>query len=71
MSFRLGLCPFLGFCPELVVHSAKWTTGSQLLARFAPFSGISIRASGPLDGVDHWLLAFSPIPAFFRASDLS
>ena len=65
MSFRLGLCPFLGFCPELVVHSTEWATSSQLLTQFEPFFRLSRRASGPLVGVGHWLLAFDPVSAFF------
>ena len=47
------------FLPEPVVHSTEWTTGSQLLPRFGPVSPVSGRASGPLDGVDHWLSAFA------------
>ena len=58
MSFRLSLSPFQGFLAELVVHSTEWTTGSQLLTRFTPFSGLLTRASGPLGKVDHWLTAF-------------
>ena len=35
---KKGTVPPLDFMPEPVVHSTKWTTGSQLLPRFAPFS---------------------------------
>ena len=49
----LSFCPDLGqfpqFLAELVVHSTEWTTGSQLLPWFEPFSRLSGRASGPLD----------------------
>ena len=43
---------------ELVVYSSKWTTGSALFLVFALFLAVSLGASGPLDGVDHWLGAF-------------
>ena len=67
LAFAL-VCPFPQFLTELVVHSTEWTTGSQLLPRFAPFSPVSDRASGPLDGVDHWLLALALFGAVFRLS---
>ena len=38
-----------------MVHSAEWTTGSQLFLAFDLVSALSRGASGPLDGVDHWL----------------
>lgn len=53
--------PFPRLLAELVVHSTEWATGSQLLTQFALFSRLSLRASGPLDGVGHWLLAFGPV----------
>ena len=56
---KKGTVPPLEFLPEPVVHSTEWSTGSQLLPRFAPLSPVSGPASGPLDGVDHWLLAFA------------
>ena len=43
---------------ELVVYSSKWTTGSALFLVFALFLAVSLGASGPLDGVDHWRGAF-------------
>ena len=39
-------------------HSLKWTTGSALFLVFALFLAVSLGASGPLDGVGHWLDAF-------------
>ena len=57
---KKGTVAPLEFLTEPVVHSTKWTTGFQLLPWFEPFSRLSGRASGPLDGVDHWLLAFAP-----------
>ena len=56
---------FPSFLTEPVVHSTEWSTGSWLLPRFAPLSQLSGPASGPLDGVDHWLLAFAPFWAIF------
>jgi len=50
------------FFGELVVHSTEWTTGSQLFRAFDPVSALSRAASGPLDGVDHWLMTF---PSFW------
>ena len=41
--------------PQLVVHSPKWTTSSQLFSLFTSFSTASALASGPLRRVDHWL----------------
>ena len=55
--------PFSRFPTELVVHSTEWTTGSQLFPCFAPFSQLSGPASGPLGGVDHWLLALALVQA--------
>ena len=43
---------------ELVVHSKEWTTGSHLFGAFDLVSATFRGASGPLDGVDHWLAAF-------------
>ncbi len=62
---KKGTVAPLEFLPEPVVHSTKWTTGSQLLPRFGPVSQVSARASGPLDGVVHWLPAFALFCAFF------
>ena len=62
---KKGTVPPLEFLPEPVVHSTEWSTGSQLLPQFEPFSPVSARASGPLDKVDHWLLAFAPFWALF------
>ena len=41
---------------ELVVHFPEWTTGSFDLAGKPVKSADYVRASGPLSGVDHWLL---------------
>ena len=62
---KKGTVAPLEFLPEPVFHSMEWSTGSQLLPRFAPFFQVSDRASGPLDKVEHWLLAFAPIWALF------
>ena len=62
-SKKMGTVAPLEFLPEPVVHSTKWTTGSQLLPCFAPFSQLSGPASGPLGGVDHWLLALALVQA--------
>ena len=62
---KKGTVPPLEFLPEPVVHSTEWSTGSQLLPQFEPFSPVSARASGPLDKVDHWLPAFALFCAFF------
>ena len=62
---KKGTVPPLDFLPEPVVHSTEWSTGSQPLPRFGPVSQVSARASGPLDGVVHWLPAFAPVCAFF------
>ena len=62
---KMGTVPPLEFLPEPVVHSTEWSTGSKLLPWFAPFSQVSDRASGPLDKVDHWLLAFALVCALF------
>ncbi len=35
---KKGTVPPLVFLPEPVVHSTEWSTGSQLLPWFAPFS---------------------------------
>ena len=43
---------------ELVVHSKEWTTGSHLFGAFDLVSATFRGASGPLDGVVHWLTAF-------------
>ena len=56
---KKGTVAPLEFLPEPVVHSTEWSTSSRLLPWFAPFSQVSDRASGPLGGVDHWLLAFA------------
>ncbi|ESK65724.1 hypothetical protein GCWU000182_00789 [Abiotrophia defectiva ATCC 49176] len=42
-----------------MVHSAEWTTGSRLFRLFSHFWVLSSLASGPLDGVDHWLAAWA------------
>ena len=67
-----SFCPVLRLFPqfpaELVVHSTEWTTSSQLLPRFAPLSQVSDRASGPLSGVDHWLLALALFWTIFPVS---
>ena len=62
---KKGTVAPLEFLTEPVVHSTEWSTGSQLLPRFAPLSPVSGRASGPLGGVDHWLPAFAPFWASF------
>ena len=41
-----------------MVHSTEWTTGSRLFGDFDPVSALSQGASGPLDGVVHWLTTF-------------
>ena len=61
--------PFPRFLTELVVHSTEWSTSSRLLPCFAPLSQLSGLASGPLDGVVHWLPAFALFCAFFPVSD--
>ena len=62
---KKGTVAPLEFLTEPVVHSTEWTTGSQISPRFEPFSQLSDPASGPLDKVDHWLLAFALFCAFF------
>ena len=57
------LLPFSG---ELVVHSTEWTTGSRLFLAFGPVSELFRAASGPLDGVDHWLMTFPGFWPSFR-----
>ena len=66
---KKGTVAPLEFLTEPVVHSTKWTTGSRLLPCFAPLSQLSGLASGPLDGVVHWLPAFALFCAFFPVSD--
>ncbi len=58
VPFSELLTRLLPFHEELVVHSTKWTTGSYLFLAFVPVSALSRVASGPLDGVDHWLMTF-------------
>ena len=41
-----------------MVHSTEWSTGSRLCGAFDLVSALFQGASGPLDGVDHWLTAF-------------
>ena len=41
---------------ELVVHFPEWTTGSIDLAGKPGKKPEFVIASGPLSGVDHWLL---------------
>ena len=69
---------FLGaggyFRGELVVHSDEWTTGSSSFCFFGGKWLLSGRASGPLDGVDHWLQLFLPfwgLEATFEARQWS
>ena len=54
-GFSWLLTHFRHFLGQLVAHSTEWTTGSRLFLAFDPFSALSQAASGPLDGVDHWL----------------
>ena len=54
-----------------MVHSTEWTTGSRLCGAFDSVSGTFRGASGPLDGVVHWLTtfrAFDPISSFFQGA---
>ena len=41
-----------------MVHSTEWTTGSRLFGAFDLVSALFQGASGPLDGVVHWLTTF-------------
>ena len=41
-----------------MVHSTEWATGSRLFGAFDLVSAFSRGASGPLDGVVHWLTTF-------------
>ena len=66
-DFLPGFCTFPAFPAQPVVHSMEWTTGSRLPARFRPFPGLAIRASGPLKRVDHWLMTFPPGFGLFQA----
>ena len=53
-----------------VVHSTEWTTGSSYFCLFGGKWLLSGCASGPLDGVDHWLRLFLPfwgLEATFKA----
>ena len=43
---KKGTVPPLVFLPEPVVHSTEWSTGSQLLPWFAPFSRFPAEAGG-------------------------
>ena len=57
-----------------VVHSTEWTTSSGFFCLFGGWWPLSGRASGPLDGVDHWLRLFLPfwgLEATFRARQWS
>ena len=63
----LDFGPVSAFSEELVGHSPKWATSSTLFPDFGPFSAFSLGASGPLDGVDHWLDAF---PGFCPVSGI-
>ena len=51
-----------------MVHSTEWTTGSRLFGAFDLVSALSQGASGPLNGVVHWLATFR---AFGLVSALS
>ena len=56
---------------EPVVHSFEWTTGSRLFGAFDLVFVLFPGASGPLDGVVHWLTtfkAFDPVSALFRGA---
>ena len=57
-----------------MVHSTEWTTGSRLFGAFDQVSALFPEASGPLDGVVHWLAAFKafdPVSALFPGSQWS
>ena len=57
-----------------MVHSDEWTTGSSSFCFFGGKWLLSGRASGPLDGVDHWLQLFLPfwgLEATFEARQWS
>ena len=53
-AFWFAAC-FGRFLGELVVHSTEWTTGAGLFLVFGLVLAFSRDASGPLDGVVHWL----------------
>ena len=62
------LAQFPHFSQELVVHSTEWTTGSRLFGAFGLVSALFPGASGPLDGVDHWLTTYRQLCLSFRLS---
>ena len=62
------LTQFRHFSQELVVHSTEWTTGSRLCGAFGLVSALFQGASGPLDGVDHWLATLRQLCLSFRLS---
>ena len=54
-----------------MVHSTEWSTGSRLCGAFGLVSALFQGASGPLDGVVHWLAAFRAfglVSAFFQGA---
>ena len=57
-KFSWLLTRFRHFPRQLVVHSKEWTTGSRLFGAFDLVFVLFPGASGPLDGVVHWLTIF-------------
>ncbi len=65
---KKGTVPPLVFLPEPVVHSTEWSTGSQLLPWFAPFSRF------PAEPVVHsteWTTGSRLLPCFAPFSQVS